>query len=383
MEYLDIVDENGQPTGETVSREEAHQKGIRHRTAHVWIVRNFRGEKMQILLQKRSQEKDSFPGFYDTSSAGHIPAGCEPVPSALREMEEELSISAEPEQLTYIGKFLNEYEMVFHGKPFRDNEVTFVYVYQGHVWIEDLALQASEIDEVQWFDLNEVREEIRHNRERFCMPEESMDILIAWLEEQKKIKAEQEAREKEAAAKKEALHRQEAIRVWTDELRNMTEFALKELDETCPLTQLQKVQARILFRQFVCDRTSRVILFAEGFRLEEEEKIAGPIYRQLMGEVFPEGCELPELVRFRDLCLQGVCRDGLFHICLKQLLGSSCRANAQGFASLADGLMTVMDKRIKTYEKRREQLRRSQEVRDNEPPPDMDEFEYIDWVITH
>ena len=39
MEYLDIVDEQGQPTGEIISRTLAHTKGIRHRTAHIWIVR--------------------------------------------------------------------------------------------------------------------------------------------------------------------------------------------------------------------------------------------------------------------------------------------------------------------------------------------------------
>ncbi len=38
-ELLDIVDENGKPTGETVERKTAHSEGIRHRTAHVWIVR--------------------------------------------------------------------------------------------------------------------------------------------------------------------------------------------------------------------------------------------------------------------------------------------------------------------------------------------------------
>lgn len=31
-EYLDIVDENGIPTGETVERETTHAKGFRHRT---------------------------------------------------------------------------------------------------------------------------------------------------------------------------------------------------------------------------------------------------------------------------------------------------------------------------------------------------------------
>ena len=39
MEYFDIVDENGLPTGKTVSREEAHQKGIPHRTSRSYPCR--------------------------------------------------------------------------------------------------------------------------------------------------------------------------------------------------------------------------------------------------------------------------------------------------------------------------------------------------------
>ena len=73
-EYLDIVDENGIPTGETVERETAHAKGIRHRMVHLWLVRKKDG-KLQVLLQRRAKHKESFPDRYDTSSAGHIPAG--------------------------------------------------------------------------------------------------------------------------------------------------------------------------------------------------------------------------------------------------------------------------------------------------------------------
>ncbi len=40
----------------------------------MWVVRK-RDVGYDILLQKRSMEKESFPGLYDTSSAGHIPAG--------------------------------------------------------------------------------------------------------------------------------------------------------------------------------------------------------------------------------------------------------------------------------------------------------------------
>ena len=102
MEYLDIVDEQGQPTEEIISRTLAHTEGIRHRTAHIWIVRR-ENEHFQVLMQKRAMSKDSFPGKYDTSSAGHIQAGDEPLASGLRELAEELGIHAKPEDLEFAG----------------------------------------------------------------------------------------------------------------------------------------------------------------------------------------------------------------------------------------------------------------------------------------
>nr|MCR5023143.1 NUDIX domain-containing protein [Lachnospiraceae bacterium] len=143
MELLDICDEQGNPTGETVERDIAHRDGILHRTAHVWIVRE-KDKKFDILLQKRSMEKESFPGLFDTSSAGHIPAGDDPVTSALRELEEELGIIAAPEDLAYAGMFRIRYEKEFHGRIFKDNEVTRVYVYRKAVEAGNLKLQKSE-----------------------------------------------------------------------------------------------------------------------------------------------------------------------------------------------------------------------------------------------
>ena len=180
MEYLDICDENGQPTGEVVLRDIAHRDGILHRTAHVWIVRKT-GEKIQILLQKRSMEKESFPGLFDTSSAGHIPSGSEPLSSALRELKEELGIAAGPDDLDFAGKFRIKYDKEFHGKPFHDNEVTWVYVYSKPVDIETLHLQKSEVDKVCWFDLSEVWNEIQTSRVRFCVPTQGLNVLREYL----------------------------------------------------------------------------------------------------------------------------------------------------------------------------------------------------------
>lgn len=179
-ELFDIVDETGQPTGKVISRDEAHQKGTLHRTAHVWLVKK-KPEGYDILLQKRSEEKDSFPGMFDTSSAGHIPAGDEPLQSALRELKEELGLTASPEELKFAGTFRIQYEKEFHGRLFRDNEVTRVYVYVKPVNIQDLTLQESEVSEVRWFDLNEVWGEIHRSRERFCVPTAGLKVLREYL----------------------------------------------------------------------------------------------------------------------------------------------------------------------------------------------------------
>ena len=180
MELFDIVDARGVPTGETIPREEAHARGIRHRTAHVWVVRG--GARREVLLQKRSANKDSFPGLYDTSAAGHIQAGDAPLESALRELGEELGIRAAPEELTFAGTFRIRYDEVFHGRPFHDDEVSFVYVYQRPVDAERLSLQAEEVEAVAWFDMEEVLTECRRGSDRFCVPVGGLEVLKRYLE---------------------------------------------------------------------------------------------------------------------------------------------------------------------------------------------------------
>ena len=144
-EMLDIVDENGVPTGRSVPRTVAHAEGLRHRTSHVWIVRRKAG-RVQVLLQMRCAAKDSYPGCYDISSAGHIPAGAEFVGSALRELREELGVDAHAEDLHECGLRRFRFEAEFHGKPFKDNQVSKVFCLWLDKEAEDFTVQRSEID---------------------------------------------------------------------------------------------------------------------------------------------------------------------------------------------------------------------------------------------
>ena len=187
MEFLDIVDESGMPTGERVARTKAHAEGICHRTAHIWVIQRVDG-RVQVLLQKRSMQKDSFPGCLDTSSAGHIQAGDEPRESALRELAEELGIEASPEDLQFIGNCRIQYEKEFHGKLFRDNEVVFLYIYDRPVKLEDIHVQAEELESVGWYDLEETIERIHAHDSRYCVPRQGIETVRKYLESRIKAK---------------------------------------------------------------------------------------------------------------------------------------------------------------------------------------------------
>ena len=176
MELLDVVDENGIPTGETVERSIAHAKGIRHRTSHVWLLRR-RSEGVEVLLQKRSDNKDSFPGCYDTSSAGHIPAGVDFEDSALRELREELGLTADCSELNDCGLIRIQSESFFHGAPFKDDQVSKVFYIWKDVEPEAMKLQVSEVSGVIWMPLDECRRRVRDNIMPHSILPEELDML--------------------------------------------------------------------------------------------------------------------------------------------------------------------------------------------------------------
>jgi isopentenyldiphosphate isomerase len=53
------------------ARSKVHAEGDWHRAVHVWLVDREGG----LLLQRRSEHKDTFPGRLDVSVGGHIESG--------------------------------------------------------------------------------------------------------------------------------------------------------------------------------------------------------------------------------------------------------------------------------------------------------------------
>lgn len=176
MELIDIVDEHGVPTGETIDRTVAHRTGARHRTTHIWIVRKQR-DRVEILLQKRTKYKDSFPGCYDISSAGHIPAGVDFVSSGLRELEEELGLTVSPDELVECGLHCTFAENEFHGIPYVDNQVAKVFLLWKDKDIEELTLQEEEIESVMWMDFEACKEAVRKSTIPTCIDIAELELI--------------------------------------------------------------------------------------------------------------------------------------------------------------------------------------------------------------
>lgn len=190
LELFELVDENGLPTGRIKERGLVHREGDLHRTAHVWLARwsgltrwggltRRSGDACgwEVLLQKRSAGKDSFPGCWDISSAGHVTAGQDCAESAVRELKEELGVEICRGELCEVGVHLSCAESEFHGSPFRNHELARIYVLIRDLEPSSLTLQASEVECVRWQPLDECLARVREGDRSFCIWEEELAML--------------------------------------------------------------------------------------------------------------------------------------------------------------------------------------------------------------
>lgn len=86
MEYFELLNMDGTPAGKVKERNQVHKDGDLHGGSHIWVIRKT-DMGIEILLQKRSKDKDSFPGCFDISSAGHVAKGEDFLSTAVREIK--------------------------------------------------------------------------------------------------------------------------------------------------------------------------------------------------------------------------------------------------------------------------------------------------------
>lgn len=103
-EIFIVVDRNDKIVGYHTRYECHHNKQLIHRAIGVVVF----NDRDQILLQKRSKSKDTYPGFYTISASGHVAKGETYLKTAQRELFEELGIHS---PLKRKKKFITEMEV--------------------------------------------------------------------------------------------------------------------------------------------------------------------------------------------------------------------------------------------------------------------------------
>jgi isopentenyldiphosphate isomerase len=151
-ETLEIWDPSGIPTGQTALKSEVHRQGWFHPTVHIW----FYTPTGKVLLQKRGLEKDTFPGLWDVSVAGHVQAGETPMEAAIREVKEEIGLEITPAALDFLGRFKSEHA---HPGGIVDREFQYSYLSQLAVPLATLVPQAGEVEALEEKPLTQFAEE--------------------------------------------------------------------------------------------------------------------------------------------------------------------------------------------------------------------------------
>ena len=170
-EFFDILDEQGNKTGRTKARSQVHKDGDWHKAVHIWIV----NDRDEVLLQKRSPNKDSDPNMWDISSAGHLAAGEDALSGAIREIKEELGVDILPKQLALIGtrKCASE-----PGSPFINNEFNDVYLLRLSLDLSKITFQEEEISEVKYIPIDEFRKRIKNRDKTLLLHDDEFEMLF-------------------------------------------------------------------------------------------------------------------------------------------------------------------------------------------------------------
>lgn len=176
QEFFDELDEFGTPTGKRITRQDAHRFGVWHRSVHIWIV----DSKGRLLLQKRSMSKETYPGLWDISCAGHVLSGESHLEAACRELQEELSLTIMQKNRL---QFLAEFPVVSLPCPnFIDRERHQVFILE----LEDgeinlLRPDGEEVSEIRWWKVHEFRNCLKTHPHEFVHHPEEISLIMPLL----------------------------------------------------------------------------------------------------------------------------------------------------------------------------------------------------------
>jgi len=142
MEYLDVVNEENEVIDKK-PREVVHEKGLPHRTVMFFV----RSHDYKILVTKRSENKEFFPGYWSIVLGGHVASGDTYEETVSKEMKEEINTLGEFKKL---GEFVKDI----------DEETEYVNLYEVHVNKDEIKLLDKEFEKGEFWSKEKIMEEL-------------------------------------------------------------------------------------------------------------------------------------------------------------------------------------------------------------------------------
>ena len=174
LEQIEELDENGIPTGRLVTREFAHNFGIWHKAASLFIL----DKNNRILLQKRSKNKIRNAGLWDISISGHVIFGETDINTLLRETEEEANFDISKKDIEFLITYK---ESVIFNRMFNDNTIFNVYVCKLPIDESMIEKEDFEIEELKFFELKDLKL-LMENYENLAYKPEAFEAIVQYIE---------------------------------------------------------------------------------------------------------------------------------------------------------------------------------------------------------
>lgn len=168
-EYLDIVDEDGNITGEKELRSVVHEKGLWHRTAHIYFYRVLNGE-IQLLPHLRSKLKSSNPNKWDTRFGGHVESGQTLEETVIKEICEETGLNISLDDLI-IGP-----QGKYDGGVNKEIVGQFYYNFNGEP--SELKFNDGEVQKAKWMFIDEIRKSIEDEPQNWTSGKEGFEMIV-------------------------------------------------------------------------------------------------------------------------------------------------------------------------------------------------------------
>ncbi len=174
VERFDVLNERGDYTGRTETREECHRNGLWHRAVAIFIINS----NNQVLLQRRSKTKKMWPNMWDVTAGGHVDAGEFGFETVIRETKEELGIELDNNNITFIGSAISSHTK----NDILDNHFNEYYIVNKDIDITKLSLDPEEVSEVKWINKDEILDRINNEYDGITNKQGCWEYLAKYYE---------------------------------------------------------------------------------------------------------------------------------------------------------------------------------------------------------